>query len=170
MPTTSAVPAPITAGAEMELLRSFMPDVRWTGHIEAGGMGPGTPAMTAVGRGDHALIQNGRWIVGTYSQEQYLQDGTHVLTWQLHWVAGWSPASGDYRATFADCYGNAGVMRGHVQDSCLVFESTGDPAFHLRLTWDRTDPAAPRWRNEASVDGTSWTLVEEYVCRPVAGS
>ena len=35
----------------------------------------------------HEIIQDGRWIVGTYQQDQFLADGTFVLTWQLHWVA-----------------------------------------------------------------------------------
>jgi hypothetical protein len=37
--------------------------------------------------------------VGTYEQDQYLADGTFVLKWQLHWVAGWDPANNEYRAT-----------------------------------------------------------------------
>ena len=39
------------------------------------------------------MIQDGRWVVGTYRQDQFLLDGTHVVTWQLHWVAGWIPAA-----------------------------------------------------------------------------
>lgn len=66
---------------------------------------------TAVGSATHTVIQDGRWVVGDFGQEQYLLDGTHVLTWQLHWVAGWDPAPGEYRATVADCYGHAEVLR-----------------------------------------------------------
>lgn len=102
----ASVPQPITPGPEMAALARFYPDVTWTGQISAGGMGPGTPAMSARGRGTHELIQDGRWIVGTYSQEQYLEDGTPVLTWQLHWVTGWDPARGEYRATLSDNYGH----------------------------------------------------------------
>ena len=79
--------------------------------------------MTARGRGRHEVIQGGRWIVGSYEQDQFLLDGTHVLTWQLHWVAGWSPADGEYRATVADVYGHAEVMRGRIDGDRLVFES-----------------------------------------------
>ena len=61
-------------------------------------MGPGTPAMRGVGRGTAAVIQDGRWIVGDYEQDQFLDDGTFVLRWQLHWVAGWAPRHGEYRA------------------------------------------------------------------------
>jgi hypothetical protein len=85
----------------MEALARFHVDVSWTGTIAEGAMGLGTPAMTAVGRGQHERIQDGRWIVGSYEQEQYLLDGSFVLKWQLHWVAGWDPASGEYRATTA---------------------------------------------------------------------
>ncbi len=44
---------PIAPGPEMDALARFHVDVTWTGTIEAGGMGPGTPAMTATGRGTH---------------------------------------------------------------------------------------------------------------------
>ncbi len=86
-----SIPMPITPGREMAALARFHTDVTWTGSIQAGGMGPGTPAMTAVGWGKHETIQDGRWIVGTYQQDQFLADTTFVLTWQLHWVAGWVP-------------------------------------------------------------------------------
>jgi hypothetical protein len=35
--------------------------------------------MTAEGHGRHEVIQDGRWIVGTYVHEQYLLGGEHVL-------------------------------------------------------------------------------------------
>src|SRR5688572_12570366 len=83
------IPQPITPGPEMAALARFYPDVTWTGTVVAGGMGPGTPEMMAIGRATHRAIQDGRWIVVTCSQEQYLLDGTFVLTWQLHLVVGW---------------------------------------------------------------------------------
>ncbi|HVD29784.1 MAG TPA: hypothetical protein VNC79_14985 [Mycobacteriales bacterium] len=161
------IPMPIAPGAEMAALRRFHQDTTWTGTIAEGGMGPGTPAMTARGRGRHEEIQDGRWIVGSYEQDQFLLDGTHVLTWQLHWVAGWSPADGEYRATVADVYGHAEVMRGRIDGDRLVFESVGNPPVRIRLTWELTG-AALVWRNEMSVAGGPWSLVEEYVCTPVA--
>jgi hypothetical protein len=97
-----SVPKPITPGPEMAALARFHTDVTWTGSIQAGGMGPGIPALTAVGWGKHEAIQDGRWIVGTYQEDQFLADNTFVLTWQLHWVAGWDPTAGEYRATLAD--------------------------------------------------------------------
>lgn len=163
------IPRPIAVGPEMEELARFCRDITWTGMVEAGGMGPGTPAMTARGRGTHRRIQGGRWIVGTYEQDQFLLDGTFVLTWQLHWVVGWDPASGCYRAMYADGYGRAGVMRGHIDGDLLTFESTDEPAVRLRLVWDVTDPLDVLWRNETSVDGGPWTLVEAYHCTPMQG-
>lgn len=164
-----ALPKPITAGAEMAALQRFHRDITWTGTICAGAMGPGTPAMTATGSGTHTQIQDGRWLVGDYRQEQYLLDGTHALSWQLHWVAGWYPAVREYRATLADCYGHAEVMAGRIEGDRLLFESTGDPAVRIRLTWDLEDGGTIRWRNEARVGAGPWSLVEEYRCTPVPG-
>lgn len=161
------VPRPIETGQEMAALARFHRDVRWTGAIAAGGMGPGTPAMTATGRGTHTTIQDGRWIVGEYEQEQRLVDGAFVLRWQLHWVAGWDPASGEYRATVADCYGHAEVMRGRIDGDLLTFESMGDPPVRIRLTWDLRDGDRPTWRNDCSVAGGPWTPIEEYELHPL---
>ena len=162
----ASVPKPIPAGREMEALARFHVDVSWVGAIEAGGMGPGTPAMTARGRGVHRRIQEGRWIVGDYEQDQFLTDGTFVLRWQLHWVAGWDPAAGEYRATVADNYGHADVMRGWIDGDRLTFETIGEPLARLRLVWDASDPNDRTWRNEMSVGGGPWTLVEAYHMTP----
>jgi hypothetical protein len=161
------IPRPIEPGAEMSALARFHRDMEWTGSIEEGGMGPGTPRMRAAGRGRHVWIQDGRWIVGDYEQEQSLLDGTFVLRWQLHWVAGWDPANGEYRATLADNYGRADVMRGRIDGDRLVFETIGDPPIRLRLVWDVSDRNEMTWRNEMSVGGEPWSLVEEYRCRPL---
>ena len=59
----------------MAALARFHRDMSWSGTIEAGGMGPGTPAMTARGSGTHTVIQDGLWIVGDYRQDQFLTDG-----------------------------------------------------------------------------------------------
>jgi hypothetical protein len=55
----AAVPEPIGVGPEMAALSRFYRDVTWKGTIHAGGMGPGTPAMTGVGRGKVQAIQDG---------------------------------------------------------------------------------------------------------------
>ena len=47
----AAVPQRIGVGPEMEALGRFYRDVTWKGIIiHEGGMGPGTPTMTGVGR------------------------------------------------------------------------------------------------------------------------
>ena len=164
--TTIAVPRPIVAGPEMEALGRFYPDVTWTGHIVEGGMGPGSPAMTANGFGVHDSIQDGRWIVGNYEQEQHTADGTPVLTWQLHWVVGWDPLRQAYRATLADNYGHADVMDGHIEGDRLVFETPLGEPMRLRMVWDATDPDDLVWSNESSVGDGPWTLIERYHMRP----
>jgi hypothetical protein len=73
---TVAVSHPITAGPEMAVVHRFFRACTWNGTIVEGGMGPGSSEMTAEGRGVHTTIQDGRWIVGDYEQEQYLPDGT----------------------------------------------------------------------------------------------
>ena len=161
-----AVPKPTTPGVEMAALGRFLLDVTWTGTIVEGGMGPGTPAMTAVGWGRHTTIQDGRWIVGTYEQDQRLTDGAFVLTWKLHWVAGWDPTAAVHRATLADNYGHADVMRGRIDGDRLTFTTFGDRPVQLRLIWDLSDPANMTWRNEASVGDGAWSLIEEYRLTP----
>lgn len=164
MTTANAVraPAPITAGPEMAALRRFFPDVTWKGTVVENGMGPGTPEMPAVGRGLHRTIQDGLWIVGDYEQDQFLTDGAFVLKWQLHWVVGWDPDAGEYRATHADNFGHAGVMRGHLEGDVLTFETMGDGPVRQRMIWNLTDTTAMAWRNEISFDGGPFSLVEEY--------
>ena len=123
----AAVPQPAGVGPEMAALARFYRDVTWNGTIHEGGMGPGTPAMAGVGRGKVQAIQDGRWIVLDCEQDQFLPDGTFVLTWQLHWVSGWSPEHGEYRAVMTDNYGHAEVYHGRIEGDRLVFESLGGP-------------------------------------------
>lgn len=161
--TTDAVPRPIAVGQEMDALRRFCPPaVTWEGTIHAGGMGPGTPAMRGIGRGTHVDLQDGRWIAGDYEQDQFLEDGTFVLRWQLHWVSGWSPDAGEYRASMVDNYGHAAVYRGRIEGDRLVFEPVdpGGPA--IRFTWDAGEPGLIRWRNEVGMPDGTWFLIEEY--------
>ena len=161
----AAVPRPREAGPEMAALARFYADVTWTGTIEDGGMGPGTPAMTARGRGTHTRLHDGLWIVGDYRQDQFLEDGTYVLTWQLHWVTGWDVDAQEYRAVLADNYGHADVLRGRIDGHRLVYESDGP--VRLRLVWDVSDPAVAVWSNERSIAGGPWTLVETYRMIPI---
>jgi hypothetical protein len=157
-----AVRQPIGVGPEMAALRRFYQDATWEGTIREGGMGPGTPAMTGVGRVTARAIQEGRWIVLDCEQDQFLLDGSFVLKWQLHWVSGWSPEHGEYRAVMTDNYGHAEVFRGRIDGDCLVFESLEGAAARLRFTWDASAPAVITWRNEMAAGDGSWFLIEEY--------
>jgi hypothetical protein len=112
-------------------------------------------------------IQEGRWFAGEFEQDQFLEDGTFVLRWRLHWVSGWSPQHGEYRASMADDYGNADVYRGHIDGDRLVFESMPDAPVRLRFTWDASDPAVTTWLNEMALEDGSWFLIEEYPMVPV---
>jgi hypothetical protein len=129
-------------------------------------MGQRTPQQVAVGSASHHWIQDGRWVVGDYQQDQYLDDGTFILHWELHWVCGWDPMTAEYRATIADNYGHADVMRGHIDGDVMTFESFDNRSPRLRLSWDASDPNGVLWRNEMSLDGERWNLVEDYVIVP----
>lgn len=160
------IPRPMTPGPETTALRRFHRNGTWKGTIREGGMGPGTPLQSATGRATHHWIQDGRWVVGDYEQDQFLMDGTFVLKWQLHWVCGWDPANGEYRATIADNYGRSDVLRGRIEGDLMIFESMGSSLPRLRLTWDASGPDSILWRNEISLDGTSWIPVEDYEIVP----
>jgi hypothetical protein len=85
-----------------------------------------------------------------------------VLKWELHWVSGWVPEHGEYRAVMTDNYGHAAVYRGRIDGDRLVFESLEDAGVRLRLTWDASDPDVITWRNEMTVGEGTWFLIEEY--------
>jgi hypothetical protein len=164
--TDVTVPRPVSAGPEMDALGRFYRDVTWKGVIHEGGMGPGTPAMTGIGHSTSRVIQDGRWIAVDSEQDQFLADGTFVLKWQLHWVSGWDPGHGEYRAVMADNYGHADVYRGRIEGDRLVFEPMRDTGPRLRLTWDASDPGVITWRNEMAAPDGSWFLIEEYTMVP----
>jgi hypothetical protein len=163
----AAVPKPIGVGPEMAALHRFFHGVEWEGKIHEGGMGPGTPAMKGIGRGTVRTIQDGRWIAGDFEQDQYLEDGTFVLKWQLHWVCGWDPERAEYRASMVDNYGHAMVYGGHIAGDSLIFESLGDAPVHLRFTWRLLEGGVINWRNEMAIGDGDWFLIEEYPMVPV---
>jgi hypothetical protein len=105
-------------------------------------------------------------VVGDYEQDQLLEDGTFVLKWQLHWVCGWDPMAGEYKATIADNYGRAALLRGRIVADQMVFESISDQPPFIRLTWELSPQGSILWRNEMSLDGSSWMLVEDYEIEP----
>jgi hypothetical protein len=148
----AAVRQPVGVGPEMAALGRFYRDVTWEGTIREGGMGPGAPPMTGVGRGTVQMIQDGRWIVPDCEQDQFLLDGTFVLTWQLHWVSGWAPEHGEYGAVMTDNYGHAEVFRGRIGGDRLEFESMEGAA--ARLASPGTSPTRP-----SSPGATKWRWV-----------
>jgi hypothetical protein len=163
MTTTAPLPASRVAGPEMAALAPFYRDWRWTGTIQAGGMGPGSPEMSGEGHATCRLIQDGLWYDCDFEQDQRLADDTFVLTWRLHWVAGWDGMAGEYRAASADNNGpNLSIFRGRIEGSILVYESLSEGVPRIRLTWILDDETHARWRNEFTMDGQAWMLIEEY--------
>ena len=78
-------------------------------------------------------------------------------------MTGWDRAAGEYRASSADNNGpNLAIYHGRIDGNQLIYESLGDALPRIRLTWILDDRQHARWRNEYTVDGTSWILVEEY--------
>jgi hypothetical protein len=72
--------------------------------------------MTGTGRALCRLAASGLWYECDFEQDQHLADGTFVLTWRLHRVAGRDGRAGEYRATSADNQGpNLGLYRGRVE-------------------------------------------------------
>jgi hypothetical protein len=170
MDTMVTIPRSATPGLEIAALAPFYRDWSWTGTIEANGMGPGSPEMRGVGHATCRLIQDGLWWSCDFEQEQRLPDGTFVLTWQLHWVTGWDAAAGEYRASSADNNGpNLAIDRGRIEDgNRLIYESLSDAVPRIRLTWILDDETHARWRNEYTLDGSSWILIEEYTMEVAA--
>jgi hypothetical protein len=161
--TTIALPRSAVAGPEMAVLAPFYRDWRWTGTIEAGGMGPGSPEMHGAGRAVCRLIEDGLWYDCDFEQDQLLADGSFVLRWQLHWVAGWDAMAGEYRASSADNNGpSLALYRGRIDGERLVYESLSADLPRIRLTWLLANPDHGTWRNEITFDGETWSLIEEY--------
>jgi uncharacterized protein DUF1579 len=164
--TTVQLPKSAQPGPEIAALAPFYRDWVWSGTIRKGGMGPGSPEMSGVGRATCRLIQGGLWYACDFEQDQHLLDGTFVLKWQLHWVTGWDQAAGEYRASSADNNGpNLAIYRGRIEGNQLIYESIGETLPRIRLTWILVDPEHATWRNEYTVDGSTWTLIEEYAMR-----
>jgi len=162
--TAPQLPQTAIAGPEVAALAPFYRNWRWTGTIEPGGMGPGSPEMIGEGRAACRLIQDGLWYACDFEQDQRLADGTFVLRWQLHWVTGWDAAAREYRASSADNNGpSLAIYGGRIEGNRLVYESLTEGLSRIRLTWVLTDSDNAMWRNEYTLDGEIWNLIEEYV-------
>ncbi len=129
-------------------------------------MGPGSPEMDATGRATCEWIQDGLWLSCDFEQDQFVQ-GKKVLTWKAKWIIGWDERAKEYRAVGVDTNGNSFIFRGAIEGDKLVMESLGEGPAKLRFVWDASDPKAVRWKNEVSVGGGPWQLIEEYVITPM---
>ncbi|NIK59130.1 DUF1579 family protein [Kribbella shirazensis] len=162
MTTTLALPPQHVE--QMARLARFHRNVRWTGTIQPGSYGPGSPALTTIGEARYRTIQNGLWILGEHEQDVYLTDGTFVRHTQLHWIAGWDPETGEYQASTADSEGHFTFLTGHIAGRLLTFDSIGHPRLRTRLFWHVADAETMTWRTEVSVEGGPYELVERNVC------
>jgi len=159
-------PPMVKPGPEMEALSRFHADrATWTGTVQAGGMGPGSPEMDARGRATCERIIDGLWLSCLFEQDQFVA-GEKVLTWKAQWIVGWDASASEYRAVGADSNGRAFIFHGGIRDDRLIMESLGEGPVKLRFIWDAADPMAVTWRNEISSGGGAWSLIEEYVITP----
>ena len=167
---TDWAPRPTLPGPEMRALAPFFYDCTWTGTVYANMQGPGSPEMEAVGAMCCAPIIDGLWLECDGYQDQFA-DGAKLLRWQLHLVIGWDVAAREYRAVLVDSNGTAAMLRGTIDGARLIMtpygavQAAGQTAT-IRIVWDATEPRAVRWTNEASLDGESWMLIEDYVMVP----
>jgi len=165
MPVPAWVPPLATPGPETAALARFHWDCSWTGTVEPDMMGPGSPRMSATGRATFRWTDDGLWLRGEFVQDQFAGDNL-ILTWKAHYLAGWDPQARDYVAFMADNCGHAGLMRGRIDRDRLVLRSPDGGPTTFRATWDLSDPDAPTWTDEVSVNGGPWQLIERYVLTP----
>jgi hypothetical protein len=156
----------VRPGPETAALTRFHFDCTWTGTVEAGMMGPGSPRMEATGQATFAWTDDGLWLRGEFAQDQ-VAEGRLVLKWSAHYLVGWDPQARDYVAFMADNCGHAGFMRGFIDGDRMVLTTPGSDPAKFRITWDVTEPGAALWKDEISVEGGPWQLIEEYTMVPM---
>lgn len=162
----------IKPGPQTRALERFHGDGTWTGTVKAGVSGPGSPEMTAKGKGTSRWIINGLWVDCDFEQDQFVA-GKKVLEWKAKWIGGWDFMAQEYRGLSVDNNGASSIFRGWMEgDNKLVMESIspmelmGQP-LKMRLTWDATEyPKIVKWCNEYSINNGPWTLFEEYIVKP----
>jgi len=121
--------------------------------------------MEGTGRARVAWILDDLWLSCHFEQDQFVK-GKKVLTWKARWIIGWDRAAREYRAVGVDTNGVAFIFHGEIRGDQLVMESLGDVSVRLRFTWDAKDPENVTWKNEMSIGGGPWSLIEEYVMSP----
>lgn len=154
-------PPDLRPGPETEALARFVWNGTWTGTVEPGGMGPGSPAMDARGRATCTWGLHGLWADCLFEQDQYL-DGRPVLNWQARWLMGWDRDANEYRAVGADTNGRAFIFHGRIEGDRLVMETLGESPARLLFTWEAVDERTVTWKNEVSFAGGPWQLIETY--------
>jgi hypothetical protein len=109
------------------------------------------------------------WLVGEFEQDQFV-GGVPGLTWKAHFVIGWDARAGEYRATYVDSTGSSALLRGYIDGPRFVIEVLGNGPVQNRMEWRLLDGGHVTWRNDCSINGGQWQLVEEYICTPLASA
>jgi hypothetical protein len=122
--------------------------------------------MDATGKATYRTIMDGAWLVGDFEQDQFIR-GVLALTWKAHFVIGWDARAGEYRATYVDNNGSSALLRGYIDGLRFVIEVIGNGPVQNRMEWKRLDGGRVSWRNDCSINGGPWQLVEEYTCEPL---
>jgi len=66
-------------------------------------------------------------------------------------------------ASSADNNGpNLAIYRGRIEGDRLVYESLQEALPRIRLTWILKGSDHATWRNEFTLDGQTWGLIEDY--------
>lgn len=159
------MPPNVEPGPNTKALSRFFWNGTWTGTVEAGGMGPGSPEMESRGRATCTWILDNLWLSCHFEQDQYVK-GRKVLTWQAQWIIGWDMVAKEYRAVGVDNNGVAFIFHGELEGDQLLMESPGEGPVKLRFTWDIHDSKAVTWKNEMSIEGGPWNLIEKYLMTP----
>jgi hypothetical protein len=133
--------------------------------VEANGMGPGSPEMEGQGRATCICILDNLWLSCHFEQDQFVK-GQKILIWKAQWIIGWDEIAKEYRAVGVDNNGVAFIFHGELVEGRLLMESLGDGPVKLRFTRDASDPKAVTWKNEMSIEGGLWSLIEKYVMTP----
>ena len=169
--TSAWQPQQVMPGPEARSLPLFFHDCTWVGTVYANMQAPGSPEMEARGGMRCQWIMDGLWLECDGFQDQFV-DGEKILTWKLHLVVGWDVAAHEYRAILVDNNGVSALLRGEMDGPKLVMtplnhlQASGQQVA-LRFVWDATDPNAVLWRNEVSVAGGPWALIEDYVTKRI---
>jgi hypothetical protein len=159
-------PPALKAGTQMKLLKQFMFECQWTGKVQAGGMGQGSPEMQGIGKASFKPMMGGLWLVGDFEQNQFV-NGQLLIVWKMHFIVGWNEAEQRFKIALVDNNGTAALMSGRIEDKRFIAQNSPNAPVRLELVWELLEDGSVRWTNHCSVQPGSWFLVEEYLCRAV---